>query len=184
MVGKQHVYAAATTIVLGIVAAFAIAYDRRTPLDITSVVIAPVNVDAGDWITVRKSVTWRRRCVGEVYRQIVGADREVRVYTREWIGPPYRPGDTIESNRVQLSIGLPSGEAVYRSAIIFRNCGFTSRWWTIDVISPETPITIQAIDLTRRNQNGEMKQRPSHNNPFEPSLKRLMRLGFLPAVLN
>lgn len=116
--------------------------DRRMPVEIREIDIIPGTPAPGDMLTIRKHLTWHRRCYGEIYRQIVGSDREVRVYAKEWIGVPWELSEEIETHRIALSPGVPLGEASYRSVVLFRECGFTSRWWPLEAIGPEVKIYV------------------------------------------
>lgn len=170
--------AAGTLFLLGALIAAGVAWDRRNPLDIITLEVAPTSQVVGDWIVVRKEVRWHRRCVGDVYSEIVGSDKVIRYFTRETIGPPFDLElPTIHHRRIKIPIDVPRGPAVYRSAIIFRNCGITSRWgWPLDILGTSVRLQVEGEGRLSQGEGGPKSPLKSVQSPLDiPERIRLSR---------
>lgn len=143
---RRHLLIALTTAVIAILGTLFVVIDREAPLTIEEVQISPRIVTSGGMLTVEKRVKWERRCVGEVFRTLVGSDSIVRHYKREWFGPPWTLGSAQSVHELQVPKGLPSGIARYRAMFVFRQCGLTSWWWPLDIIEEEAMLTIVGSD--------------------------------------
>ena len=133
----------AVLVIAGISAKTALDADRAPPVEFIEGTILPSLVIAGQRAQVRWNVDWKRQCSGLVSRELYDAEHQVRRY-KPFIPPvPVQLGSQSVINEFWAFSSLPAGETKYRAIIRFTNCGFTSRWWPIELRVPD--LTFQVM---------------------------------------
>ena len=126
--------------------ALSVAYDRRPPFEYLETNIGPQPAQAGKEITVSRSVIWYRQCEGEAWTELVTPKGYVIPRERALRYPSFL-GHTMGVSHILLPRDMipeneTYGSATYRGVIKFKNCGFTSRLWPLEVPYQETTFQV------------------------------------------
>lgn len=131
----QHIVALLGSFALVAIVLWVVLVDRDEPVEFLNGSIIPDPAIAGQSVTVRWRTNWIRKCEGITSREVVGSDKIVRAYKKEPARIPVTLGRQV-SDTVFMLATVPPGEAEYRGVLRFHECGFTSRWYPIDVTVP------------------------------------------------
>jgi hypothetical protein len=143
-----HAYKATITVFTTAAVMIFLAYDRRPPITFENGMAITGTVSPGETAKVDWTVKVSRPCQGEIKRSITGSNGVVHPYEprpEPRPVPPPAPPSPVPYERtsdVPVPMGVPSGEAKYRVAVSFDDCGVTSRWVPIVVNAPTVPIEI------------------------------------------
>lgn len=141
---RQHALAALVMIGAGVGIAAIIGVDRAAPLRFEAGEILPDPAKPGTLLRVRWRTQWLRKCEGVNSRELVGSDAVIRPYAKYVMRIPAFLGEQTADTEFWLPWTMPSGPTTYRAVIRFDNCGYTSRWWPIEVRVPDVQFTTAA----------------------------------------
>ena len=141
---RQHLIAAAVTLLAAASVYAIVAYDRADPVVYEQGRVLPDPAHAGQRVVFLWNLDWRRRCQATVLRDIVGADNVVRRYKSFTTNLPVKLGPQSVENSGALPVSLPPGQAIYRAVLIFNDCGLTARWWPLQLATPEIRFAVIA----------------------------------------
>lgn len=138
----EHLAPASISMTVATMVVWFMIYDRMEPFEYVKTEITPQVASPGEAITVHRHVIWRRQCEGWAFTEIVDGARIVTIYD---VGVRYPAvlGETAADRRIELPVAMHSGQATYRGVIRFKSCGWTSRWWPLEVEYQPTTFNVR-----------------------------------------
>jgi hypothetical protein len=118
--------------------------DRREPVAIESIRLAPESVAAGQDLQVHTTMKVSRQCPGTLTRTLISTGEGTPVQVTDQV--PLTLADSELSSTIRtihVPPGFPEGPAVYRSEASFA-CNAVQGYWPIRIKGPEATLAVEA----------------------------------------